>query len=84
MAELALWSVLLALAPWVSEATLAQYSYLEQTTGVGAYYGKTDENEAMKALSYAADRGMTFWDTANIYGTCNSLALDLGTESFRY
>ncbi|KAJ8086659.1 hypothetical protein AAF712_001960 [Marasmius tenuissimus] len=37
--------------------------------GIGAWYGKTDEEEAFKALTYAADRGMNFWDTANIYGT---------------
>ncbi|EIN12474.1 Aldo/keto reductase, partial [Punctularia strigosozonata HHB-11173 SS5] len=36
---------------------------------IGAFYGKTDENGAMKALKYAADAGMTFWDCAGIYGT---------------
>jgi len=39
------------------------------TMGIGAFYGKTDGDEAFKALTYAADRGMTFWDTADIYGT---------------
>jgi len=39
------------------------------TMGIGAFYGKTDDDEAFKALTYAADRGMTFWDTADIYGT---------------
>ncbi|TFY79236.1 hypothetical protein EWM64_g4775 [Hericium alpestre] len=39
------------------------------TMGIGAFYGKTDETQALKALTYAADRGMTFWDTADIYGT---------------
>ena len=38
-------------------------------TGIGAFYGKTDEGAAYKALTYAADRGMTFWDCADIYGT---------------
>ena len=38
-------------------------------TGIGAFYGKTDEGAAYKALTYAADRGMTFWDCAYIYGT---------------
>ena len=37
--------------------------------GIGAFYGKTDEDAAYKALTYAADRGMTFWDCADIYGT---------------
>ncbi|TDL15053.1 Aldo/keto reductase [Rickenella mellea] len=39
------------------------------TMGIGAFYGKTDEEEAFKALTYAADCGMTFWDCADIYGT---------------
>ncbi|PCH39383.1 Aldo/keto reductase [Wolfiporia cocos MD-104 SS10] len=37
--------------------------------GIGAFYGKTDMAEAYKTLTYAADRGMTFWDTADLYGT---------------
>ena len=37
--------------------------------GIGAFYGTTDEEEAYKTLTYAADRGMTFWDCADIYGT---------------
>jgi aryl-alcohol dehydrogenase-like predicted oxidoreductase len=36
--------------------------------GIGAYYGKTDKAEAFKTLSRAADLGITFWDTADIYG----------------
>ena len=36
--------------------------------GISAFYGSTDKDEAIKALTYAADRGMTFWDTADIYG----------------
>ncbi|KAH8111783.1 Aldo/keto reductase [Phellopilus nigrolimitatus] len=39
------------------------------TMGIGAFYGKTDDEEAYKTLTYAADRGMTFWDCADIYGT---------------
>ncbi|ESK96041.1 hypothetical protein Moror_7386 [Moniliophthora roreri MCA 2997] len=39
------------------------------TMAIGAWYGKTDENEAFKALTYALDRGINFWDTADIYGT---------------
>ncbi|THU77964.1 Aldo/keto reductase, partial [Dendrothele bispora CBS 962.96] len=37
--------------------------------GVGAWYGKTDENEAFKTLTKALDRGMNLWDTSDIYGT---------------
>lgn len=44
------------------------------TMGMGGFYGKSDEEECLRALSYAADCGMTFWDTANIYGTSESLA----------
>ncbi|KAI5123181.1 hypothetical protein M0805_003948 [Coniferiporia weirii] len=38
------------------------------TMGIGLFYGKTDEKAAYDALTYAADRGMTFWDCADIYG----------------
>lgn len=37
-------------------------------TGIGAYYGKTDQEEVFRTLTYAADRGITFWDSADIYG----------------
>jgi len=36
--------------------------------GIGAYYGQTDKDAAFKTLSCAADMGITFWDTADIYG----------------
>ncbi|THH12030.1 hypothetical protein EW145_g285 [Phellinidium pouzarii] len=36
---------------------------------IGSSYIKTDKEAAFKALTYAADRGMTFWDCADIYGT---------------
>ncbi|THH06235.1 hypothetical protein EW145_g4223 [Phellinidium pouzarii] len=39
------------------------------TMGIGAFYGQTDDEAAYKALTYAADRGMTFWDCADVYGT---------------
>ena len=32
-------------------------------------YGTSDEEESFATLSYAANRGVTFWDTADIYGT---------------
>jgi aryl-alcohol dehydrogenase-like predicted oxidoreductase len=34
---------------------------------MGAFYDETDETEASKTLSYLANPGMTFWDTADIY-----------------
>ncbi|KIJ49943.1 hypothetical protein M422DRAFT_160285 [Sphaerobolus stellatus SS14] len=37
--------------------------------GIGAFYGSTDQDEAVKMLSFAADRGVTFWDTSDVYGT---------------
>jgi len=39
------------------------------TMGIGAFYGTTDEKAAYEALTHAANRGMTFWDCADIYGT---------------
>ena len=44
---------------------LCYYMYV----GIGAWYGTTDDEAAYKALTYAADRGMTFWDCADVYGT---------------
>ncbi|EIM88900.1 Aldo/keto reductase [Stereum hirsutum FP-91666 SS1] len=37
--------------------------------GIGAYYGETDYDETFKMLTYACDNGVTFWDTADIYGS---------------
>ncbi|KAH8834775.1 NADP-dependent oxidoreductase domain-containing protein [Flagelloscypha sp. PMI_526] len=37
--------------------------------GIGAFYGSTDEGEAMKTLTYAADHGVAFWDTREISTT---------------
>ena len=31
-------------------------------------YGKTEENEIIKAIHYAVDHGVNFFDTADIYG----------------
>ncbi|TDL15050.1 Aldo/keto reductase [Rickenella mellea] len=42
------------------------------TMGIGAYYGKTNIEEAFKTLTYAADRGVTFWDCADMYGDCEA------------
>lgn len=40
---------------------------------MGAFYGKSDEKESLETLTYAADRGMTFWDTADVYGSSKPL-----------
>lgn len=37
--------------------------------GIGAYYGPNEGN-AQELLTYAANRGMMFWDCADIYGSC--------------
>ncbi|KAF8875002.1 Aldo/keto reductase [Infundibulicybe gibba] len=37
--------------------------------GIGAFYGPSNDEECMKTLTYAADRGVTFWDTSDMYGT---------------
>ncbi|KAI5897173.1 Aldo/keto reductase [Schizophyllum commune H4-8] len=37
--------------------------------GIGAFYGASDEKESLETLTYCADRGLTFWDTAEIYGS---------------
>ncbi|KAG6856539.1 hypothetical protein H0H87_003358 [Tephrocybe sp. NHM501043] len=41
--------------------------------GMGAFYGKSNDKECYDALTYAADRGMTFWDTSDVYGTSEDL-----------
>lgn len=41
--------------------------------GFGAFYGTSDEKQNLDTLTYAADRGMTFWDTSDIYGSSEKL-----------
>ncbi|KAJ8701239.1 hypothetical protein PTI98_000049 [Pleurotus ostreatus] len=41
--------------------------------GIGAYYGKIDETAAHNALTYAADRGITLWDTSDMYGESEAI-----------
>jgi hypothetical protein len=63
--------VRLVSVPWVRDRSLAlevavtDYDIL----GMGAFYGSSDDKQSLEALTYAVDRGMTFWDTADIYGT---------------
>ncbi|KAF9490927.1 Aldo/keto reductase [Pleurotus eryngii] len=41
--------------------------------GIGAYYGKIDETAAHNALTYAVDRGITMWDTSDMYGESEAI-----------
>ncbi len=36
--------------------------------GMSAFYGASDEGEALATLDHAIGRGVTFWDTAEMYG----------------
>ena len=67
--------------PWVSAIglgtmgtlpfTLKAFTSSEHTCpGFGAFYGQSNEKETLETLTYAAKRGMTFWDTADVYGSC--------------
>ncbi|KZT70949.1 Aldo/keto reductase [Daedalea quercina L-15889] len=51
--------------------------------GIGAFYGQTDAEEAFRTLTYAADRGVTFWDTADIYGNSEDVIGDWFTKTNR-
>ncbi|KAJ6630131.1 NADP-dependent oxidoreductase domain-containing protein [Mycena sp. CBHHK59/15] len=53
------------------------------TMGIGAYYGSTDTAEAFNTLSHAADRGITFWDTADIYGNTEEVLGEWFTQTGR-
>ncbi|KAG6902931.1 hypothetical protein C0995_009323 [Termitomyces sp. Mi166 len=41
--------------------------------GMGAFYGQSDDKESLDTLTYAADRGVIFWDTSDIYGHSEDL-----------
>ncbi|KAH8834809.1 NADP-dependent oxidoreductase domain-containing protein [Flagelloscypha sp. PMI_526] len=51
--------------------------------GIGAFYGATDETEAMKTLTYAANNGVTFWDTSDLYGNSQDVLGKWFTETGR-
>jgi len=40
------------------------------------FYGKADKAETFEMLAYAADRGLTFWDTADYYGPSEGIIGD--------
>ncbi|KAG5641473.1 hypothetical protein DXG03_005125 [Asterophora parasitica] len=48
-------------------------THISKSTGMGAFYGQSDDSESLSTLTSAADRGVTFWDTADIYGTSEEL-----------
>lgn len=43
------------------------------TVEMGTFYGKSDDKQSLDTLTYAADRGMTFWGTASVYGASEDL-----------
>lgn len=43
--------------------------------GMSEFYGATDDAESLRVLLYAAERGVSFFDTANIYGFGRNEAL---------
>ncbi|KAJ7160921.1 NADP-dependent oxidoreductase domain-containing protein [Mycena filopes] len=49
----------------------------------GAFYGKADKAVTLEMLSYAADRGITFWDTADYYGESESIIGEWFTKTGR-
>ncbi|KAJ7730374.1 NADP-dependent oxidoreductase domain-containing protein [Mycena maculata] len=54
------------------------------TAGLGdVYYGQTDKAEAFKTLSRAADLGITFWDSADIYGNAEEVLGEWFSQSGR-
>ncbi|WP_456274663.1 aldo/keto reductase [Bacillus sp. AK031] len=42
------------------------------TWAIGGSWGKTSDEEALKSLQYAIDRGVNFFDTADVYGDGHS------------
>ncbi|KAG6908320.1 hypothetical protein DXG01_005296 [Tephrocybe rancida] len=51
--------------------------------GMGAFYGRSDDKESIETLTYAANRGMTFWDTSDVYGHSENLIGQWFTETGR-
>ncbi|KAH0579782.1 Aldo-keto reductase yakc [NADP+] [Termitomyces sp. J132] len=51
--------------------------------GLGAVYGPNDDKVSFEVLTHAANRGMTFWDTADIYGHSEELIGKWFTETGR-
>ncbi len=57
----------------VTQRTLGHNDLTVSALGLGCmgmsdFYGTPDENQAIKTLQRAVDRGITFFDTADIYG----------------
>lgn len=50
---------------------------------MGAFYGKSDDKESLDTLTYAANRGVTFWDTADVYGHSEDLIGQWFTQTGR-
>ena len=54
--------------PLISELVYLTYRPFLSIQGIGAFYGSTNKDESFKMLTFAADRGVTFWDTSDVYG----------------
>ncbi|KAG5351501.1 hypothetical protein C0989_006236 [Termitomyces sp. Mn162] len=50
---------------------------------LGTIYGANDDKVTFEMLTYAANRGMTFWDTADVYGHSEDLIGKWFTETGR-
>lgn len=42
------------------------------TWTIGGAWGRTNDNDSLKALDYAIGRGVNFFDTADVYGDGHS------------
>jgi aryl-alcohol dehydrogenase-like predicted oxidoreductase len=79
-------SVPLASAVWVRIRSSLSIIivHVERGIGIGAFYGKTDQEEAFRTLTYAADHGITFWDCADIYGDSKCIPSFLNPQHLSY
>ncbi len=53
-----------------TELSLSELSF--GTWAIGGAWGKSDDQEALRSLYYAIDRGVNFFDTADVYGDGHS------------
>ncbi|KIL46556.1 aldo/keto reductase [Jeotgalibacillus alimentarius] len=53
-----------------TELSLSELSF--GTWAIGGAWGQSDDQEALKSLHYAIDRGVNFFDTADVYGDGHS------------
>ncbi len=72
--------------PVLLEIESLTYSLMGLITGFGMLRrdNSADQKAANEALTHAADRGMTFWDTADVYGDGESSSTTLNTFQITY